>query len=374
MTALGRDRKAPQAGSPNEPVPPLLSLPVAAGAKLYEGAIVCTNASGYAVRGSADTTLTVQGIVAKQADNSAAGAADGDINVLVRRGSFAIGQTGTTIDRSSLKTPVYVVDDQTVSLDDGGATRPLAGVVESVLTDGTIFVLFGVLIMPDTADASLATPSANGLMSSAYASAIHASVADMTALKAIAAGARANGMLVAVLAGTGGGVEMWRFNSTSAASDATESLVATPAAGSGRWLYAASTCALTIPVTKDNTDNQTIFTVPAGSRLKVREAWWEVSVSWTGGTTPAIGVHASPTGWTTKGDILGGASGDLTATLVSTDTRMTGTVGAKLDTYAHGRLIMIAADTFKFDRIADAFTAGAANVRVLCDVLKNVGA
>ena len=111
-----------------------------------------------------------------------------------------------------------------------------------------------------------------------------------------------------------------------------------------------------------------------GARLHPREAWWEVSTNWTGGSSSAIGVASSVTGWDTAGDILGGATGDVQATLVTTNTRMTGTIGAALDTRDNGRLIMVAADTFTFERITSAFTAGAANVRVLCDVLANLGA
>lgn len=201
---------------------------------------------------------------------------------------------------------------------------------------------------------------------------ISTTAADLTALKAIAAVNRTNGMLV-MLRSDG---STWRFHSTSTAADTSENLVATPGAGSGRWLRNDKVVALSLACDFGTADNATLFTVPVGARLRPHAAWWEVSVSWTGGTASAIGVHASPTGWSTKGDILGGATGDVEATLVSTDTRMTGTVGATLDGSASGtkRLILIAADTLKFDRITSVFTAGAANVRVLCDVLANPGA
>lgn len=369
---LTKDRKLTLQGSPDQAIPTMLAIPVEAGAKLFSGGLVATNAAGNAVPASADTTLTVQGFCDKTVDNTAGNA--GDLTVLVRRGSGSLDQSGTTIDKSSLKSPVYAVDDHTVSLSDGGATRPLAGFVESVLANGQINILVGVIVLPDSGDSALATPTANGLMSAAYASAVHQAVANMTALKAIPDANRADGMMVNVQTGTGGGVETWIFNATSTATDATESLVAQPAAGSGRWLFLGGTCTLTIPVTFATADNAVIYTVPVGARLHPRESWWDVGTSWTGGSSAAIGVHASVSGYSTKGDILGGAGGDVLATLVSTATRMTGTEGTKLATRTLGRLIMVAADTLNFDRIVDAFSAGAANVRVLCDVLKNVGA
>jgi len=39
-----------------------------------------------------------------------------------------------------------------------------------------------------------------------------------------------------------------------------------------------------------------------------------------------------------------------------------------------GRLLMIAADTIRFDQITSTYTSGAANARVLCTVVANAGA
>lgn len=227
-----------------------------------------------------------------------------------------------------------------------------------------------------TALIDVATKAKADIDSSAVSGAMISPVASIAALKAVVVTSLTTGTLCLVESDNAGMASLWMYSSTSAATDASNLLVTPPTAGSGAWLYAGSKVVLSLAVDHSTADNATIFTVPTGARLRPHAAWWDVTTSWTGGTTPAIGVHASPTGWTTKGDILGGASGDLTATLVSTATRMTGTVGAKLDGTASGnnRLIMVAADTFKFDRIADNFAAGAANVRILCDVLANAGA
>lgn len=199
-------------------------------------------------------------------------------------------------------------------------------------------------------------------------------VASVTALSNIAAVSRADGMLCLVTSDASGGTSLWRFSAASSATDATNNVVVAPSSGSGAWLRETGSVALSIPITFSTADATALWTCPTGCRFHVREAWWDVGTSWTGGTNSAIGVDASVTGWSTPGDILGGASGDVAATLVSTNARMTGTIGTKMDTRAHGRLVMIASDTLNFNRITSVFTAGAANVRVLGDLIANAGA
>lgn len=220
--------------------------------------------------------------------------------------------------------------------------------------------------------ASDSTPSAAGLASAALTGGFHAPAADRTALKAIAASARADGMFCLVLSD----MSTWMFSAASAAADTSENLVCTPGAGTGRWLRYDKEVVLSLAFTFATADNATLFTVPVGARLRPSAAWWDIAVSMTGGTVSAIGLHASPSGWATKGDILGGAAGDTDATLVSTTTRMQGTVGALLNGGSSGtsRLILIAADTIKYDRITSAHTAGSGNARVLCNVIANAGA
>lgn len=217
---------------------------------------------------------------------------------------------------------------------------------------------------------ALATTTTPGNMPAANFAALSPPVANLTALQAIPASARADGMTVVKLDDG----SKWRFSAAATATDSSNSLVVTPSAGSGAWLRHETHIALTLPFTYATADAAVLFTVPTGARLKILEAWWEITADMTGGSNSAIGVHASVSGWSTKGDILGGASGDLAATLVASNTRMVGTVGAKLDTNAHQRLIMIAGDTLVFDRIASAFAAGSGNVRVLCHTIANLGA
>ncbi|XXX73886.1 hypothetical protein WMF30_40190 [Sorangium sp. So ce134] len=379
--------------------------PLAANVKAFQGGlavcIVSGTSRGFYAPASDDLIAVPVGRFYETIDNI--GGADGAKNVEIqffkeRKVLLMANDTDTPVVAADRESTCYALDDQTAT---GAVTTTPAGPVYDVTSEG-VWVEIGAATMstaeppglsnvapvdPSSTAASagsadeaarqdhkhhiaLATPAAEGLMSAAYASAVHAPVADRTALKAIAAADRATGMLCLVLSD----MSLWRFHASSTAADTTENLIATPAAGSGRWLRADPVVALSLPVTSATTDGATIFTVPVGARLHPREAWWEVSTNWTGGSSSAIGVSSSVTGWDTEGDILGGASGDVQATLVTTNTRMTGTIGATLDTRSDGRLIMVAADTLVFNRITSAFTAGAANVRVLCDVLANLGA
>ncbi len=216
--------------------------------------------------------------------------------------------------------------------------------------------------------ASDAVPGTAGLFSAALANSFHAPAADRTALKAIAAAARANGMFCLVLSD----MSTWMFSAAATATDASENMVATPAAGTGAWLRQDKTVALSLPILFSTADAVALFTTPLGCNLHVRKAWWDIATTFAGGAVSAIGLSSSVTGFSTKGDILGGAGGDVTATLVSTNTRMVGTVGGTL--ISTSRLNLIAADTIRFDRITSIYTSGAGNARVLVDVIANAGA
>lgn len=335
-------------------------MPLAAGEKAFKGGRACINtATGTVVAGQASTTLVPIGIFAQDVDNSAGGSSvnvnvDFDREQVVR---YFDNDTGSAVVAADVGSLCYILDDHTVTMASSG--NSVAGWVFNVDS------LLGVGVVLSDAGNQIVQPEAG---------AIHDAVANMTALKAIAAGARQDGMVCMVLSDTAGECSMWRFKATSTAADTTENLVAVPAAGSGRWLRADRQVPLFLPATFNNADASTLFTVPVGCRLHPVDSWWDVTTSWTGGSSSAIGVSTSVSGFSTKGDILGGASGDVAATLVSSATRMTGTIGAKMATRTLGRLIMIAADVFRFDQITSTFTAGAANVRILCDVLVNPGA
>lgn len=382
--------------------------PLAANAVTFVNAIAIAilsgGSAGYYKQGD-DTSIGIAvGRFTEAVDNTggADGAKSANIEFFRKRTvSLWDNDTGTPVTVAMRESQGYVLDDHTIT---GAVQTVAAGTIYDVTSEGVWVEVDQAVdaaaaaglsniapVDPSSTAASAgsaalaskqdhkhhiadATPAAEGLMSAAYASAIHQVVATMTALKAIAAAARADGMICGVQVGTGGGFELWQFSAASVAVDTTQSLVATPTAGSGAWLRADTVVALTLPFTFATADAATLFTVPAGARLRPRDAWWEVGTSFTGGASSAIGVDTSVAGWNTPGDILGGAAGDVLATLVSPIGRMVGTVGTKLDAHTHDRLILIPADTLKFNRITSAFTVGAGNARVLCDVLQNVGA
>lgn len=102
-------------------------------------------------------------------------------------------------------------------------------------------------------------------------------------------------------------------------------------------------------------DAAVLFTVPAGHNLRVNRAWWNVQTGFSGGSSSAIGISSSNAAYATKGDLLGGASGDVAASLVAG--QKGGTVGAKVS--GNQVVVLVPGDTVKFDRVTSAFTAGA---------------
>jgi hypothetical protein len=112
---------------------------------------------------------------------------------------------------------------------------------------------------------------------------------------------------------------------------------------------------LKLPVSYVTADAAVLYTVPAGHRVRVARTYWENTTAWTGGSSSAIGASSSNAGYSTKGDIQGGASGDLTAAMGAGF--KPGTIGAKFG--SNGVVILTAGDTIIFDRIASVYTAGA---------------
>jgi len=113
-------------------------------------------------------------------------------------------------------------------------------------------------------------------------------------------------------------------------------------------------------ISASTADAEVIYTVPSNLTLLVLPfVLWEVTTAWTGGTSSAIGISSSASGLTTKGDVHGGASGDVLATLTAGLKR--GTTGAKIATPG---AVLTPSSTLRFDRITSAFTAGAGRIVV----------
>jgi len=129
MAALMEDRKTPaRDGS-------VLSMPVAGAKKIFAGALVARDSGGYAVPGATGAALLGMGRAEVTVDNTSG--ADGDVSVTVGKGVFRFGNDVTdVITRAHMGLDCYIVDDQTVASTDGVGTRPVAGRVFDVDSEG----------------------------------------------------------------------------------------------------------------------------------------------------------------------------------------------------------------------------------------------
>ena len=130
MTALTTDRNSPQM------LDDIRSQPVAAATKIFAGSIVMRNAAGYMTKGATVVGAFGVGRAEDQADNSAG--ALGAINVRYRKGTFQFANStaGDLIAQANVGAKCWIVDDQTVALTNGGATRSPAGIIEAVDAQG----------------------------------------------------------------------------------------------------------------------------------------------------------------------------------------------------------------------------------------------
>lgn len=130
MVALTSPRNTPKS------LAQVREVPVKANAKIFAGAQVQIDATGFAVAATATAANITIGRAERTADNT--GGANGAITVKVSTGvcRFANSAAGDLIARSEIGKPCYVVDDQTVAKTDGGATRPKAGDVFDVDAQG----------------------------------------------------------------------------------------------------------------------------------------------------------------------------------------------------------------------------------------------
>jgi len=102
--------------------------PVAATARIFSGALIALNATGFAIP-AIPTATRMRGVALAEADNTLG--ANGDSFVDIDRGPFLIANDGT-INRTHIGGNVYVVDDNTV----GAAGTLVAGKCLDVAPDG----------------------------------------------------------------------------------------------------------------------------------------------------------------------------------------------------------------------------------------------
>lgn len=107
---------------------------VAAGVRIYAGALLALNANGFAVPGKTAADLTYAGRADEYVDNT--GGADGAKSVVIRRGNAFKWANDGTINQAKLLKRAYIVDDATVSGTDGGGTRSPSGLIIAIESDG----------------------------------------------------------------------------------------------------------------------------------------------------------------------------------------------------------------------------------------------
>jgi len=130
------------------PGPPSETYTAAASVAFYQGSIVAIDtADGLLKLGAVSTTLKVLGVSAREYDTT--GVAAEDRLIPVDHGTFGDFESATgggdDIAENDIKKPCYVVDDDTVALTDGGATRSLAGTIHGVTAEGRVIVQFEVV-------------------------------------------------------------------------------------------------------------------------------------------------------------------------------------------------------------------------------------
>lgn len=160
---------------------------------------------------------------------------------------------------------------------------------------------------------------------------------------------------------------LWRYAAASTlTADGGFLVAAATGAGVGAFIAMDRTIDIQAAVSSATTDATVLYTVPAGFRLRLTVPFWSVSVTFTTSSAGAAGLKSSNAGLNTAGDILGGASGDLVATLVSTGAYAKGTVGAKI---GKPPAVLSGGDTVIYNLIAGTYTAGTGIAHIAVEVL-----
>lgn len=103
------------------------SIPVKASTKIYRGAMVAIDASGWAVPVTVSSTLECLGVAIAQADNTTG--SNGDIKVQVEIGIFPMANSADAdeLTKADLGAIVYGVDDTTVAKTSNSDARSAVG-------------------------------------------------------------------------------------------------------------------------------------------------------------------------------------------------------------------------------------------------------
>jgi|GEM_PF-404680 len=146
MTAAIIDIKNTRLGTDDSYEPLLLALPVEANTMIFGGTMVAQDAAGFAVPASSNAAFKILGRCQRQINNLTLNipyGAQGAQTVQIEQGCFDYANSvgADLISQANYLTYCYAVDDNTVSLTDGGGTRPVAGVILNVASNGRVYVL-----------------------------------------------------------------------------------------------------------------------------------------------------------------------------------------------------------------------------------------
>ena len=196
---------------------------------------------------------------------------------------------------------------------------------------------------------------------------LHTSVATIAALAAIDVNDLAHGDEAMLESDQSN----WYWHATSTLT--ADSILIAGAAAAGRWLRKPGLVDLALPIGFATADNATLLTIPTGARLAGQRTYLEVTTAWAGGSSSAIGLDSDLTGYSTAGDLAGGAAGDLEAGL--TVGVRPGVIGAKMDADTeHHDLLLLPTNVVRFQRITSVFTSGAGFYHLCGHLLRNAGA
>lgn len=132
MTALAADRDTPEAQTPDSMIH---QLPTASSTQFYSGGLlVLDQADGLVKKGSTATGLIAIG---RSEENVLTGASN-TRKIKAKSGIFRWGNSAAAdaIAADDIGKDCYIVDDQTVALTDGTATRSKAGSIYDVDSTG----------------------------------------------------------------------------------------------------------------------------------------------------------------------------------------------------------------------------------------------
>ena len=138
MTALTKNYNRPSKGTPK-----MMSFPVAASTRIYQGGLVIINSSGYAIPAAASASNKgCAGVAAKEANNSSGSA--GDIRVEVMSDAVFLF-AGTTLTQASIGSVVYAEDDNQID-DASGTNEAIAGVLVEYVGASEAWIHVGSLL------------------------------------------------------------------------------------------------------------------------------------------------------------------------------------------------------------------------------------